>query len=166
MTASGERTRLSPWLLLAAGVAIADQVSKLAIVQQLALGQAIELLPVFDLLHARNAGAAFSFLQDAGGWQRWFFTGIAVVASGAIIAMLRSAGTQRLRWALALVLGGAIGNLIDRVRLGYVVDFFHAHWGPNSFPVFNVADCAITLGAGLLILDEWLRWRASRARQP
>lgn len=159
---TSERTRLGPWLLLAAAVVVLDQASKLLVVQRLALGEAVVLLPVFDLLHARNTGAAFSFLRDAGGWQRWFFTGVAVVASVVLVTMLRSATGPRLRWALTLILGGAIGNLIDRVRLGYVVDFLHAHWGPHSFPVFNIADCAITLGAGLLILDELLRLRRPR----
>lgn len=156
------RTRLGPWLLLAAAVVVLDQASKLAVVQQLGVGEAVALLPVFDLLHARNTGAAFSFLRDAGGWQRWFFTGVAVVASVVLVTMLRSAASARLRWALALILGGAIGNVVDRVRLGYVVDFLHAHWGLHSFPVFNLADCAITAGAGLLILDELLRLRHAR----
>lgn len=151
-------TRLSKWLLIALIFLMADQLTKWWIINRLALGESIYLLPVFDLLRAHNTGAAFSFLSQAGGWQRWFFTGIAVIASVVIVWMLRSATTLRMRWALTLILSGAVGNLIDRVRFGYVVDFFHAHWGASSFPIFNVADSAITIGAGLLILEEVLKF--------
>lgn len=161
---AGRRASLAPWLAVAAVVIALDQASKAWVVGRFELGDpGIRLLPVFELLRAHNTGAAFSFLRDAGGWQRWFFAAIAVVASAVIMVMLRrSAGDRLMAWALALILGGAIGNLVDRIHLGYVVDFLHAHWGVHSFPVFNVADCAITLGAGLLILDEWRRWRARR----
>jgi signal peptidase II len=123
------------------------------------------VLPVLDITRLHNPGAAFSFLAGAGGWQRWFFTVLAVVVSGAIIHWLRSLDGARqklLATGLALVLGGAIGNVIDRVRFGYVVDFIHAHWNQAYFPAFNVADSAISIGAALIILDALLDWRRSR----
>ena len=156
----GAPAPVGPWIGVALLVVILDQLSKIAITSRFQLGEGLPILPVFDLLRTHNSGAAFSFLRDASGWQRWFFTGIAVVASAVIVSLLRRhAGDRLMAWALALVLGGALGNLVDRIRLGYVVDFLHAHWGVHSFPVFNVADCAITLGAGLLILDEIRRRR-------
>jgi signal peptidase II len=107
-----------------------------------------------------NEGAAFSFLADAGGWQRWFFTGLGVVASAAMVWMLKQHSAQKLfGFAVACVLGGAIGNVIDRVLYGYVVDFLDFHYAGIHFPAFNVADSAITLGAAFLILDEVLRVR-------
>jgi signal peptidase II len=154
-----ERKPLWRWLLLAALVIALDQWSKAAIVQRLAVGEAITITPYFDLLRTYNTGAAFSFLKDAGGWQRWFFTGIAAVASVLILSMLRKSPSVRVSLALVLVLGGAIGNVIDRLLHSHVIDFLHFHWGPHSFPVFNVADCAITAGAALLLLDELLKFR-------
>jgi signal peptidase II len=156
---------LWPWLALALIGILLDQFTKLLVLRQFKLG---ERLPViegwFDLTLVYNTGAAFSFLAGAGGWQRWFFVGIAAVASIAIIWMLAKHGSQRLfGLSLALILSGAIGNVIDRLAYGKVVDFVLVHWGERwFFPAFNVADSAITVGAILLILDELLRVRRSR----
>lgn len=149
-----------PYLLLALIVIVLDQISKYAVIERFVYA---ERLPVvagfFDLTLLYNPGAAFSFLAGHGGWQRWFFTAIAVVASGVMISLLRSQRGQVLfSTALGLILGGAIGNLIDRLVLGHVTDFLLFYWGSWSFPAFNLADCAITLGAILLILSEVLPW--------
>ena len=143
------------WYRVAILVVIGDQLVKRVVAAKLQLQPPIELLPVLELAYAENTGAAFSFLHDAGGWQRWFFAGIAaVVGIGIAIWMARLKADQRLLLSsLALVLGGAIGNLIDRVRFGYVVDFIAVHWHDHYFPAFNVADSAITIGAGLMLLD-------------
>jgi len=128
------------------------------------LYEAVNVLPFFDLHYVHNTGAAFSFLDSAGGWQRWLFTGIAVVISGLIVYWLRRTPKSE-RWmsvALALVLGGAVGNLIDRAWLGYVIDFIDIYFdvfrfvlGSNHFPAFNIADSAICVGAGMLIVDAF-----------
>jgi signal peptidase II len=121
-----------------------------------AVGRLINLLPGFNWTLAHNYGAAFSFLHDAGGWQRWFFAGIALVVSGGILFWLRSvpANARFLACALVLVLGGALGNLYDRMMLGYVVDFVHVYYGTWHFPAFNIADAGITVGAIMLIIDS------------
>jgi len=123
--------------------------------------QSIELLPVFNFTLLHNAGAAFSFLSDAGGWQRWFLVAVSTLVSGAIVVWLyRIRSTEKLlALALALILGGAIGNLVDRALVGYVVDFIVVHYQHYYFPAFNVADSAITVGAMLLILDTLLKPR-------
>jgi len=146
------------WYRVAILVVIGDQLVKRLVTAKLQLQPPLELLPVLELGYAENTGAAFSFLHNAGGWQRWFFTAIAlVVGTGIAIWMARLKSEQRLLLSsLALVLGGAIGNLIDRMRFGYVVDFISAHWGDHYFPAFNVADSAITIGAGLMLLDMML----------
>ena len=114
-------------------------------------------------MRVHNTGAAFSFLADASGWQRWFFIGLGIAAAVFIVYMLKRHGSQRLfAWALALILGGALGNVIDRALHGYVVDFLDFHLRGRHFPSFNIADSAITLGAALLILDELLRVRRGR----
>jgi signal peptidase II len=114
----------------------------------------------FNLVRVHNSGAAFSFLADASGWQRWFFTGLGLVAAVVIVWMLKNHAGQRLfGFALACILGGAVGNVIDRVLYGYVVDFLDFHWAGMHFPAFNVADSAISVGAACLILDELLRVR-------
>jgi len=116
--------------------------------------------PFFDIVRAHNRGAAFSFLNDASGWQRWFFVALGIAAAAFIVWLLRRHGGQRMfGWALALILGGALGNVIDRLVHGHVVDFVQVHWQQHYFPAFNVADSAITIGAMLLILDELRRVR-------
>ncbi|MFT3929806.1 MAG: signal peptidase II [Spongiibacteraceae bacterium] len=146
------------WYRIAALVVIGDQLTKRWVEYRLKFQAPIELLPVLEFHYAENRGAAFSFLHDAGGWQRWLFAAIAlVVGVGIAVWMSRLKREQNLLLAsLALVLGGAVGNLIDRVRYGYVVDFIGAHWGDHYFPSFNVADMAITIGAGLMLLDMFL----------
>ena len=143
-------------LWISALVIAVDQVSKWWIVHHLALGQSIELLPVFAILRTFNTGAAWSMFADAGGAQRWIFTVLAVGVSAALIYWLRRLALSThtlLATGLALILGGALGNALDRMRLGHVVDFFFAHWGDSKFPVFNVADSAISVGAVLVVLD-------------
>ncbi|HEX6592470.1 MAG TPA: signal peptidase II [Moraxellaceae bacterium] len=145
------------WLWLALLVIVLDQASKAFVVSHMVLGESIPVLPVFNWTLAHNYGAAFSFLHDAGGWQRWFFGGIAVVVSVGIVwwlTRLPAQGARFLACALVLVLGGAIGNLYDRMLLGYVVDFIHVHYGTWHFPAFNIADSAITVGAIMLVIDS------------
>ncbi len=157
------------WLGIALVVLLADQFTKLLIVGSFALGDSQTVTSFFNLVRVHNSGAAFSMLSNASGWQRWFFTGIGVVATGFIIYMLRSHPTQKLFcFALALVLGGAVGNVIDRIAYGHVVDFLDFHWDwlspifyEGHFPAFNVADSAISVGAVCLILDELIRVRKS-----
>lgn len=154
------------WLWLSLAVIVADQLSKFLVVSNFELYEAVDVLPVFELTRLHNTGAAFSLLAQASGWQRWFFVGLAVVVSGGIVYWLRNLPRDSapfLPVALALVLGGALGNLVDRVWHGYVIDFLHFHWEAAYFPAFNVADSAITVGAGLLILDAILEGRRSRA---
>ena len=147
--------RVAPWLALAALLAVADHASKTAVASALRLGEAREVTSFFNLVLAHNRGAAFSFLSDAGGWQRLLFIGIAVAATAVIVAMLLRHSGERLFCAgLALILGGALGNLWDRIALGYVVDFLDFHAFGWHFWAFNLADSAITVGAGLLILDS------------
>ncbi len=157
------------WLGLAALIVIADQLTKVLVIGAYQLGDSTRLTGFFNLVRAHNTGAAFSFLNTASGWQRWFFTAIGVAAAALIVWMLKSHGGQKLfAFALACILGGALGNVIDRVLYGYVVDFLDFHWrwlAPlfpgGHFPAFNLADSAITLGAACLILDELLRVRRS-----
>ena len=145
---------LRNWLLLAGVVIALDQTSKLAITSHFAYGETLPLTSFFNLVLAHNTGAAFSFLHDAGGIQRWLFSLIAVAASVWIVWLLRKHAADRLfSLALALILGGALGNLIDRIAYGYVVDFLDFHWAGYHFAAFNVADSAITCGAVLLIWD-------------
>jgi len=147
---------LNRWLLLSALVIVLDQLSKAWIVSHFAFGESVTMLSVFNLVLAHNTGAAFSFLNDAGGIQRWLFSIIAVVASVWIIRLLRKHRSQVLfSLALSMILGGALGNLIDRLAYGYVVDFLSFHWNEHYFPAFNLADSAITCGAFLLILESF-----------
>jgi len=149
-----------PWLGVALAIFIADQFTKVLIVGYYHLGDSTYITSFFNVVRAHNSGAAFSFLAGASGWQRWFFTLIGVAAAVFIIWMLRSHAGQRLfSFALACILGGAIGNVVDRLLHGYVVDFVQLHWRGWYFPAFNVADSAITVGAACLILDELLRVR-------
>ena len=151
------------WLGLAAILLIADQFTKVLIVGFYQLGDATQVTSFFNVVRVHNSGAAFSFLAGAGGWQRWFFTAIGVVAAAVILWLLKShAGQKLFAFAMACILGGAIGNVIDRVLYGYVVDFLDFHWHGWHFPAFNIADSAITVGAACLILDEILRVRRGR----
>jgi signal peptidase II len=146
--------RTAPWLALALLLALADQASKYAISSSLRFGEVREIAPFFNLVLAHTRGAAFSVLSEAGGWQRVLFIGIAVAATAIIVVLLARHSSERLFSAgLALVLGGALGNLCDRVVLGHVVDFLDFHAFGWHFWAFNLADSAITVGAGLLILD-------------
>jgi len=152
-----------PWLGLALLILIADQFTKVLILGYYRLGDATYVTSFFNLVRVHNAGAAFSFLANAGGWQRWFFTGIGIAAAIFIVWMLKSHHGQKLfSFALACILGGAIGNVIDRTLYGYVVDFLDFHYAGWHFPTFNIADSTITIGAVCLILDEILRVRRSR----
>jgi signal peptidase II len=143
------------WLLLTALVILFDQLTKHWAQVALTLYSPHELLGVFNLTLAYNQGAAFSFLAGASGWQRWFLAALAIVASLVLIIWLArlKPGEKWLAASLALILGGALGNLIDRLQHGYVVDFLDFHWGFHHFPAFNLADSAITLGAILLVID-------------
>jgi signal peptidase II len=147
-----------PWFALAAGLVVLDQLTKQWVVERFALYESVEVLPVFELTRLHNTGAAFSLLADQPGWQRWFFSGIAAVVAVALYVFLQRAerGASRLLLAsYALILAGAVGNLIDRLRYGHVVDFVHLHWGTWYYPAFNVADSAITIGAVLLVWDAF-----------
>ena len=155
--------RMLPWLALAAAILAADQFTKWLILERYQLGDSTTITGFFNIVRAHNTGAAFSFLASAGGWQRWFFTIIGAVATVFIVWMLRSHPGQRLfSFSLACILGGAVGNVVDRLLHGYVVDFVQVHWAGWYFPAFNVADSAITVGAVCLILDELLRLRSGR----
>ena len=146
------------WYVIAVLVLIADQVTKSAVVAEFYLGQRDIVSSFFNLVYVRNYGAAFSFLSDAGGWQRWFFAILSTVVSAVIAVWIFR--LPKAKWieslALALILGGALGNLYDRVILGYVIDFLDFHWSGWHFPAFNIADSGITVGAILLILDMFL----------
>jgi signal peptidase II len=158
------------WLGLALIILIADQFTKVLIVGNYKLHDSTYVTSFFNVVRAHNPGAAFSFLADGTGWQRWFFTGVGVVAVSFIVWMLRSHASQKLfSFALACIMGGAIGNVIDRLVHGYVIDFLDFHWAwlnfafpGGHFPAFNVADSAITIGAVCLILDELLRVRRGK----
>ena len=154
-----------PWLWLSAAVIVLDQLSKYIVASHLALYDSIRVLPVFNLVLLHNTGAAWNFLAGASGWQRWFFVLLALTVSIAIIIWLRRLPRAGFRWraaALALVLGGALGNVIDRVRLGYVIDFIQVHYQNWYYPAFNVADSAITVGAAMLILEGLFMRHADR----
>lgn len=153
------------WLWVAAAVIVADQITKAMVESRFELYEVLEVWPILDLTRLHNTGAAFSLLADASGWQRWFFIGLGSVVSVGIVFWLRSLPARTPAWlplGLALVMGGALGNVIDRVRLGYVIDFLHFHWKAAYFPAFNLADTAITIGAGLLILDALLEGRRGK----
>jgi signal peptidase II len=164
------QARLLPWLAIALFIILVDQATKTMIVGRFEHGEVMSITSFFNLTRHHNPGAAFSFLAGASGWQRWFFTAIGLGAAVFIVWMLRNHGHQRLfAWALTLILGGALGNVIDRLIHGYVVDFLQFRFAllepvfhGGFFPTFNIADSAISLGAMLLILDEILRVRRSR----
>ena len=151
------------WLGVALVIFLLDQLTKIAIVGAFQLGESLPITSFFNLVRVHNAGAAFSFLADAGGWQRWFFTGLGTVAALVMVYLMRThAGQTLICWALSLLLGGAVGNVVDRVLYSHVIDFLDFYYGTWHFPAFNVADSAITMGACLLILDELLRVRRAR----
>ncbi|MEO5661296.1 MAG: signal peptidase II [Polaromonas sp.] len=152
-----------PWLGLALLLLMADQFTKVLILGYYRLGDTTYVTSFFNVVRAHNTGAAFSFLASASGWQRWFFTGIGLLAAVFIIWMLKShAGQKLFSFAMACILGGAIGNVVDRSLHGYVVDFLDFHFGSRHFPAFNIADSAITVGAVCMILDELLRVRRGK----
>mgnify|MGYP000184432756 FL=1 len=153
------------WSFLAAVLIVLDQVTKLYFDSSLRYGQRINVLPFFDFTLLYNPGAAFSFLAQAEGWQRWFFTILGLLASAFILGMMhKNRSNKRMMLALTLILGGAVGNVIDRIAYGHVVDFLLFYWKDWYYPAFNIADTGITLGAILLILDELLRLRGQHAR--
>jgi len=153
---------LLPWLGIALVVILLDQFTKTLILGYFQLGDSRTVTSFFNVVRVHNTGAAFSFLAGASGWQRWFFVGLGAAAAVFIVWMLRSHAGQRLfATALALILGGALGNVLDRLMHGYVVDFIQVHHGGWTFPSFNIADSAITVGAVLLVLDELRRVRRS-----
>jgi signal peptidase II len=153
-----------PWIALALVLLIADQLTKLLITGYYQYGDSTYVTSFFNIVRAHNTGAAFSFLAAASGWQRWLFTGIGIAATVFILVLLKKhAGQKLFCFALACILAGAIGNVVDRLVRGYVVDFLQFHWHQAwYFPAFNVADTAITIGAACLILDELLRVRRTR----
>ena len=155
---SSGSTSLTPWLGISAIVILLDQLSKITISRLFAFGESHTVTSFFNLVLAYNKGAAFSFLATQSGWQRYFFTALGVVAAVVIIYLLkRHAGQRLFCWALVLILGGALGNVIDRVAYGHVIDFLDFHIGTWHWPAFNVADSAICVGAALFILDELRR---------
>ncbi len=145
---------MTAWLWLSLVIIVLDLWTKYLATSYLEYAQPVPVLPFFNLTLLHNTGAAFSFLAGASGWQRWFFAILAVVVSGVLIRWLMTLRDDRwLAIAIALILGGALGNLYDRLTLGYVVDFLHFYWQDYHFPAFNIADSAITVGAALMILD-------------
>jgi len=144
------------WLWLSVLVLVVDQASKLAVSGTMQLYESIALIPSFNLTYVHNTGASFSFLSGAGGWQRWFFAALAIIVSGILGVWLSKLKKQEilLSVAISLVLGGAIGNLVDRLLYGYVIDFFDFYVGTWHFAVFNVADAGISVGVGLMMLES------------
>jgi signal peptidase II len=164
----GLRAGASNWLWLAVLVMALDQWTKSLVVERFEEFERVVLLPVLELMRLHNEGAAFSFLSDASGWQRWLFIGLAVAVSAGILVWLRRLppkGQGLLAAGLSLILGGALGNVIDRVLHGYVIDFIRVHYEEHYFPAFNVADSSITIGAALVILDNLLEYDRARAKK-
>ncbi len=156
---ASSQARMTPWLGIAAIIILLDQLSKITITRLFQLGEEKVITSFFNLVLAYNRGAAFSFLGNAGGWQRYFFTAIGIGAALYIVLLLKKHAGQRLFcWSLALILGGAVGNVIDRLLYGHVVDFLDFHLnGLGHFPAFNIADTAISIGVALFVLDELRR---------
>lgn len=156
---SKSSSSLTPWLGIAAIVILIDQISKITITKTLSLGGEKVITSFFNLVLIWNPGAAFSFLGSASGWQRYLFTAIGIFAALFIVYLLKKHAGQRLFcWALALILGGALGNVIDRLMYGHVIDFLDFHLnGIGHFPAFNIADSGICIGAALFIIDELRR---------
>ena len=159
LSAPQKRPHALHWLWLAAAIVVVDQLTKAAVVATLREGGGWIVTSFFTVVLTYNTGAAFSFLAAASGWQRWFFAAIASAAAAVIVVLLRRGGTPMYCAGLALILGGALGNLIDRLVLGKVTDFLLFHYAQWAYPAFNVADSAITIGAGLLIIDSFRRPR-------
>ena len=156
--------RLLAWVALAGLVVLSDQVSKIWVMSVFAVGESLALTPFFNLVLVFNPGASFSFLADAGGWQREFFIVLALAVSVWLLMMLRRHAAERLMpSALALILGGALGNVIDRIRYGAVVDFVQLHAAEYYFPAFNLADSAITLGVMLMLGVQFLSQEKTNA---
>ncbi len=152
------------WLSISGVVVALDLYTKHLVQQAFAYGEHLRVTSYFDLVRYHNTGAAFSFLADAGGWQKWFFTTVSVVASVVIIYLLKKYPHNKLfSWGLALVLGGALGNLYDRITLGYVVDFLYFYYQQFAWPAFNVADSAICVGVALLLLDSFKQPTTSKS---
>ena len=163
MVTKQHKAGLLPWLGIALIIILAHQFTKTLILGYFQLGDSRTVTSFFNVVRVHNTGAAFSFLAGASGWQRWFFVGLGTLATVFIVWMLRNHGGQRLfSWALSLILGGAVGNVVDRLLHGYVVDFIQVHYAGWYFPSFNIADSAITVGAVCLVLDEILRVRRAR----
>jgi signal peptidase II len=163
MAASRSAPGLAVWLGLALAVILVDQFTKTLILGHFQLGDSRFVTSFFNVVRVHNTGAAFSFLADAAGWQRWFFIVLGLAASVFIVWMLKKHPNERLFcFAIAMILGGALGNVIDRLLHGYVVDMLDFHWRGRHFPAFNAADAAITLGAVCLIADEIRRVMRSR----
>lgn len=157
-TFSSNSSSLTPWLGIAAIVILLDQITKITIAKMFTYGESRPLTSFFNLVLVHNKGAAFSFLADQSGWQRYFFTAVGIAAAIFIVYLLkRHAGERLFCWALALILGGALGNVIDRALYGHVIDFLDFHIGQWHWPAFNVADSAIFVGAALFIFDELRR---------
>jgi signal peptidase II len=153
------------WLPLTVAIVVADRAVKLWITHHFVPLERVHVLKVLDIILTYNSGAAFSFLADASGWQRWLFVLLALGVSAALIVWMRRLDARihgLLACGLALIVGGALGNMIDRLTLGRVVDFIHVHWGHAYFPAFNIADSAITIGALLLLLDAWRESRKAK----
>ena len=149
---------MARWLFLAAVIVLLDQISKQLVEHQMHFGDSIPITPFFNLVLTYNPGAAFSFLADAGGWQKHFFTGLAIVVSIVIVHLLRKHhGETRFSLALALILGGAIGNVIDRIIYGHVIDFIQLYYSRFYWPAFNIADSAITVGAAWMVIDSFIK---------
>jgi signal peptidase II len=157
----------SNWLWLGVAVIVLDQWTKSLVVERFDEFRGVVLLPVLEIMRLHNEGAAFSFLSAAGGWQRWVFVGLGVVVSAGILVWLRRLpnGQSLLAAGLSLILGGALGNVIDRVLLGHVIDFIRVHYEDHYFPAFNIADSAISIGAALIILDNLLELDRTRAKK-
>lgn len=165
LTQPPKAVRFWSWIAGAFLIIVLDQITKIYFEGNLQYGERWHVLPFFDFTLLYNPGAAFSFLADGQGWQRWFFTAIALSATGLIVYLLRRSPTQTLFCAsLMCILGGAVGNVIDRVQHGHVIDFLLFYWKDWYFPAFNVADIAITCGAILLVLDELLRMRRHKRK--
>ena len=153
---ANKKMSMLKWLWLSALIIVLDQASKWVMSSWLSLYETVAVIPFFNLTMAHNTGAAFSFLSQAGGWQRWFFVGLALAVSlGLLIWLKKIAKTNLEAMSVSLILGGAIGNVIDRVYFGYVIDFLDVYYGSYHWPAFNIADSAIVIGAIILVIDSF-----------